>query len=184
MGSFPTVLQLQKCSALIIPNSGPAKTQHSLSALVLLLRSAGGCAQRVLASVAPGRFKMQITHLCSTAQDNSYSTTEPGQGSTRKCLQRWEDYGALDNAGHPKAVLWWRSPIIQVAKQKVFSRQQGTTQHMIREGGKMIYHLVLLERSLISTWKRWHTHTNTYIRRGKDSMGWQFKFTKDKKKTG
>lgn len=46
-------------------------------------------------SGTPGRFEMQIGHLCSTAQDNSHSTPGPGQGSTRMCLPDTKVRGLL-----------------------------------------------------------------------------------------
>lgn len=76
---------LQKHSALITPNPGPAETCHStLCALVLLLCPAGGCAPWEPGSGATERFTMQIRDLCPTGQDSSHSTPEPGYGSTRK----------------------------------------------------------------------------------------------------
>lgn len=130
---------------------------------MLLLCSAGGCVQWAQGSGTPGRFKMQIGHLCSTAQ----TTVTP-----HLSLDRVLPECAPNHVGCPKAALWWRSPMIHTDKQKDFAGQQGTMNFMIWEGGKTIY--LLLQKSLISNWRRWHAHKNKYREVRTQRMATQF----------
>lgn len=102
---------------------------------------------------------MQIGHL------HFHSTTVTPELSQERILKesltllhRWKDHCIAAQVGVSPDSFVMEVCHHPYSMPRVFARQQGSMQRMTWEADKMIHHLVLLWKSLVSNWRWQHTH--------------------------